>query len=302
MACFHPLRAYRKRPGGPAYVKPRTVTFKLSEGYADLQVLIPCGQCRGCRLERSRQWAIRCMHEASLYDENCFITLTYADEHLVDWGSLNKRAFVLFLKRLRKEFRDQRIRFYHCGEYGSSTGRPHHHCCLFGFDFPDKVSWAVRKGYPVWRSPILERLWPFGQSEIGSVTFESAAYVARYMLKKCDALADDPYRLIDEDTGVVEPVTPEYTTMSRNKGIGQPWLEKYMCEVYPSDGVVVRGRLEKPPRYYDLQYEIADASGSLELSRSRRRKANRADMTPERLSVREQCTQARLSRFERTFE
>lgn len=241
------------------------------------------------------------MHEASLSDSNCFITLTYSDENLSPGGSLDKRAFILFMKRLREAYRGTRIRFYHCGEYGASTARPHHHCLLFGFDFPDKEPWSVRKGMPVWRSLSLEKLWTLGNSEIGSVTFESAAYVARYMLKKADAMADDPYRLIDEDTGVLEPVIPEYTTMSRNKGIGHPWLEKYMTDVYPSDGVVMRGRLMKPPRYYDLQFEILDGPQSLEVARSRRRKARAADRTPERLAVREQVARARAALSQRSL-
>lgn len=311
MACFHPLRAYRKRPGGPAYVKPRTVTFDLREGYADLQVLIPCGQCVGCRLERSRQWAVRCMHEASLYESNCFITLTFDDEHLPPFGSLAKHelcetldrcvCFGGFMKRLREKYNECGIRFYHCGEYGASTARPHYHSCIFGFDFPDKEPWSSRHGFPTWRSVALEKLWPFGQSEIGSVTFESAAYVARYMLKKADSMASDPLRLVDEDTGVLEPVLPEYTTMSRRPGIGRPWLDKYMCEVYPSDGVVMRGRLMKPPRYYDLQFELLNGAQSLEVARSRRRKARARDMTPERLAVREQVTRARIALSQRSL-
>lgn len=291
MACFHPLHGFKARKLNPS--GKRAVVFNPRDGYHDLPMSVPCGQCVGCRLERSRQWAMRCVHEASLHEDNCFITLTYANEHLPPDGSLDKRAFQLFMKRLRKRFSDERIRYYHCGEYGDRYGRPHYHACLFGFDFADKVAWTVRAGFPVWRSPDLEILWPFGNSEIGSVTFESAAYVARYIMKKITGNGAAAH---------YGPRTPEYTTMSRRPGIGRPWFDRYGSEVYPADSVVMRGVLMKPPRYYDLQHELQNGPESLEVARSRRRKRRREDETPERLAVREKCTEARLSRLERKME
>ena len=104
MACFHPLKAFRTADGEIIFNSHRRDTV------ADLT--LPCGQCVGCRLERSRQWAIRCVHEASLHQDNCFITLTYAPEHLPSDNSLHYRDFQLFMKRLRKRFPDLKIRFY----------------------------------------------------------------------------------------------------------------------------------------------------------------------------------------------
>lgn len=307
MACFLPLHGYRSRSVGVS--GKRAVVFSVAEGFVDLPVVIPCGQCSGCRLERARQWAIRCVHEASLYDSNCFITLTYATKFLPYGGSLDKSAFPKFMKRLRKRFSQVKIRFFHCGEYGAKEGRPHYHALLFGFDFTDKYQVAVRKGFPVWRSGVLESLWPFGTSEIGSVTFESASYVARYIMGKITGeRASEYYVSLDEGTGELIPVVPEYTTMSRggrgvgSGGIGAPWFEKYGKEVYPADSVVMRGRLMKPPRFYDDRYELVDAAGALEVARERRRARRPEDETPERLAVREQCTRARLARSERTLE
>lgn len=301
MSCFAPLHGYRSRLVGAS--GKRAVVFNVSDGFQDLPVVMPCGTCTGCLLERSRQWAIRCMHEASLYDRNCFLTLTYSQEHLPAGGSLDRDAFPLFMKRLRKGYPGERIRYYHCGEYGAATSRPHYHACLFGFDFEDKVQWSVRKGLPVWRSPELERLWPFGQSELGSVTFESAAYVARYIVdKKFGENAWMHYQTVELETGEVSNVEREYTTMSRRPGIGKPWLDKFMADVFPDDGVVVRGRLMKPPRYYDVQHELVDAPAALEVSRERRRSRRLEDETPERLAVREQCAQAKLARLERVLD
>ena len=132
MTCYHPLECWRVDGQSKlAFVKPREALIRE-------KLEVPCGQCIGCRLERSRQWAVRCIHEAQLHKDNCFITLTYNDEHLPSPPSLSVRDFQLFMKRLRKRF-GKGIRFFHCGEYGEKYGRPHYHACLFGFDFPDRV-------------------------------------------------------------------------------------------------------------------------------------------------------------------
>ena len=136
------------------------------------------------------------MHEASLHASNVFITLTYSDEFLPADKSLDYSHFQLFMKRLRKHF-GVGIRFYMAGEYGSALGRPHFHAILFNFDFPDKVFHASRGKHRVFRSASLEMLWPFGFSEIGSVTFQSAAYISRYIMKKVTGhVADDHYEFI----------------------------------------------------------------------------------------------------------
>ena len=118
MTCYHPIEAWRVHGD----TKLRFV-FNNSLDVKE-HLYVPCGQCVGCRLERSRQWAIRCVHEAQMHRSNCFITLTYSPDFLPDPPSLNLRDFQLFMKRLRKRFGDG-IRFFHCGEYGEQCGRPH---------------------------------------------------------------------------------------------------------------------------------------------------------------------------------
>lgn len=286
----------------------------------DQPVDLSCGKCIGCLLERSRQWAVRCVHEASLYDSNCFITLTYDEEHLPKGWSLDKEAFQKFMKRLRKRF-GSGPRYFMCGEYGENFGRPHYHACLFNHDFPDKYHWRTsERGDRIYRSPILEALWPFGLSEIGEVTFESAAYVARYVMKKVtgDAAAEH-YKRVDPRTGELFDIVPEFTTMSRRPGIGRPWLDKFMSDVYPSDFVVVRGVKMKPPKYYDSQYQILHPrpvtieevresfkTGSIseEIVQARRYKAflKREDNTPERLAVKEKVKRAVITQLKRKID
>ena len=109
----------------------RVVTFRWSEALHDRPVTVPCGRCGECRRDKKRQWAMRSMHEASLHDENSFITLTYDAKYLPENGSLRKTDFSGFMKRLRSRHCGRTIRFFASGEYGE-LGRPHYHSLLFG--------------------------------------------------------------------------------------------------------------------------------------------------------------------------
>lgn len=243
----------------------RSITWNPTEALEpDAPFSIACGQCIGCRLERSRQWAIRCVHESQLWDDNCFITLTFSPEALEKRSnpySVDVRDFQLFMKRLRKQF-GSNIRFFHCGEYGEKYRRPHYHAALFNFDFADKVLFSEVNGYRLYTSEALSRLWPFGFSTVGTLTFESAAYVARYITKKLNGEKAEStlhYKVIDYDTGeIVAERVPEYTTMSRRPGIGKQWFDKFKSDVYPEDFVVINGKRMRPPKYYDKLLEKED--------------------------------------------
>lgn len=295
MPCYHPLTAYQAATGD--------VVFYESRRHDIVRTLtLPCGQCVGCRLERSRQWAIRCLHEASLYKQNCFITLTYSNEHLPSNMSLDYRDFQLFMKRLRKKF-GTKIRFYMAGEYGENFGRPHFHACLFNFDFQDKVLWKrTTVGSRIFRSRDLEELWPYGFSSIGEVTFESAAYVARYIMKKVTGKqAGEHYEYVCEKTGEITNRTPEFNHMSLKPGIGAKWLEKYHTDVYPNDYVVIRGKKVKPPKYYDKKWakEYPIEFDMIQFERESKAKENYLENFDDRLKVREQVAAARLSFLKR---
>lgn len=301
MPCFHPLECWLKDGGG--------ITFKLGEASLGLPSrFVPCGRCVGCRLERSRQWAMRCMHEASLHDSNCFLTLTYDDDHIhrlptfVDeetgelFRSLNKRDIMLFFKRLRKRF-GAGIRFFQCGEYGEKFSRPHHHAIVFNFDFPDKYYWSQRRGTKYYRSAALEELWPFGFCRIGEVTFESAAYVARYVMKKVvgkDEVVQAHYRGLQS----------EFVTMSRRPGIARDYFEKYKSTMYDNDSVFIRpGLVARPPRYYDRLFDLTDSESFAIVKAKRKLSAkDRPDNSFERLAVRERVLQLKLKSCVRPIE
>lgn len=300
MVCFHPLKGWRARlPSGNGGYR---IVFNIAAGFVDKPQSVPCGQCTGCRLERSRQWAVRCMHEASLHADNCFLTLTYSDEHVPRDGSLRIRDVQLFLKRLRSRY-GAGIRFYGCGEYGDNFGRPHYHLCVFGFDFGDKVAFSKNsQGDIVYISRELDDVWGFGISTIGAVTFESAAYVARYVMKKVTGKgASDYYERYNLDTGEIYWLSPEYTHMSRRSGIGKDWFDKFTSDVYPRDYVVVNGVKSRPPRFYDSKFEIIDPAryARLKARRVRNARLHAEDNTPERLRVREEVVNSRISKLKR---
>lgn len=308
MPCYYPLTGYRSRQ--VTRNGKRAIVFNTTDGYADLQVTVACGQCIGCRLERSRQWAVRCVHEASLYDDNCFITLTYEDKYLPQGGSLVKSDFQKFMKRLRFRFPDTKIRYFMCGEYGETFGRPHYHACIFNFDFPDKVLWRVRDGIRLYLSEILLELWPFGFSTIGDVTFDSAAYVARYVLKKITGeSSEDFYKRVDLDITTGEifncyDLLPEYCAMSRRPGIGREWFDRYCSDVFPDDFVIVNGKKVSPPKYYNNLYELDCPESYQEMKDKRvtRAFANRSDNTIERLIVKEKVKRGALNLLKREIE
>lgn len=295
MPCYAPLTAFRSKEFGPT--GKRGITFDRNASFSGLAMQLPCGQCIGCRLEKSRQWAVRCMHEKQLHEDNCFVTLTYAPEHEPEGGTLVKRDLVLFMKRLRKEMGNG-IRFYACGEYGERLGRPHYHLILFGCDFPDKKFYSsAKRGEKLYTSDCLRKLWPFGHNVIGDVTFDSCAYVARYIMKKVTGdNAGSHYQVLDEN-GVVYDQLPEFTNMSRRPGIGLPWFEKFGDHSYKFDKVVINGKEVRPPRYYDTKYEVLDADRLAMLKRKRQRKAakSRKENLPDRRRVRETVAHAKLS-------
>lgn len=274
------------------------------------------------------------MHEAQMHHQNCFITLTYNTENLPENNSLNKRHAVLFLKRLRKSLSREdgdigatgelsttprnkdlvrghqlettsnkttrrKIRFYLAGEYGETYGRPHFHICLFGIDFHDKK--YLRKtpaGSKIYTSEKLSKLWTYGFASVGELTFESAAYAARYIMKKINGKKQEQhYTKINKETGEIYKQEKEYNNMSRMPGLGSTWLTKYEKDVYPHGKVIVRGKKANAPRYYDKQYEKIkpEQYEDLQYGRHLEAIAHAHDQTPERLKAKETVAKAKAA-------
>lgn len=305
MACYRPLTAYRT-VGGEVVFRERGDILQTLE--------LPCGQCIGCRLERSRQWAIRIMHEAQCWDRSLFVTLTYAEAP----PKLVYSHFQKFMKRLRRHYDGRTIRFFVAGEYGEALQRPHFHACLFNLELDDLKRWnyssgsivpnlasfgyahdlqrgGVRAEPPVyWISQTLERLWGHGFCLVGELTFESAAYCARYIVDK--VTGDESfgyYAQVDPETGELTEGVPEFCQMSRRPGIGYNWLQRFKEQAYSLDRVVVRGVPCQVPRYYLRKCEDDLVLEEIKYKRYLTAQERKADNTPERLAVREKVAKAR---------
>ena len=235
-----------------------------------------------------------------MHKENSYLTLTYDDKYLPGDHSLDVSHVQSFMKRLRDSIYPKKIKYFHCGEYGEDFARPHYHMILFGHDFRDKIWFKKNEaGDDLFISPELAYRWKLGHCTLGAVTFQSAAYVSQYTLKKRTGKAAETHYLVDvvdPETGEItrHQRTPEYSTGSN--GLASEWLEKFHQDVYPHGYVVVKnGQLSRPPRYYDKWMEKKD-TGALKALRKARRdyaRSHAEDSTRERLEVREEVAERR---------
>ncbi len=324
MPCYSPLKGWKSATTGG-------LTFKKAES-ANTRMEVACGSCLGCRLDNSRMWAMRIVHEASLHElghGSCFITLTYDDEHVPEGWSLTPSGasdFQSFMRKLRKSIEvevepreydrngnirmytrpDDKIRYFMVGEYGElcrhskigmevraadcdfcCVGRPHYHVILFNKTFEDLEVCGRRDELVYYSSKTLEALWGLGFVQIGEVNMKSAAYTARYCLKKITGdKAFEHYQNVSPD-GEVHRVQQEYATMSRRPGIGADWFAKYKDDCFPSDEVPVSGMgvIKKVPRYYAGIFEKHDPDTLEEVKAARKkfRDEHLHEYTPARL-------------------
>lgn len=302
MACYHPIHGWRS-PGGQ-------VSEKRSGAWVGRELTIACGQCIGCRLEQARVWAVRMTHETetNVYPEyhpkagienSCFLTLTLSEPHkaYIDKkgksyapGSLKLDDWQNFAKKMRH--RVGKFRFFHCGEYGDQDGRAHYHAIIWGQDFSnDRYLWKRARENNLYRSPTLERMWTEGHSWIGSVTWQSCAYVARYCTKKITGQAATEH---------YEGRKPEYATMSRHPGIGAAWIAKYGADVYPDDQVVINGKETRPPAFYDRTLTERELQEIKEV-RITKGKKYASDNTTDRLVVKEKVKIKQIKQLVRTL-
>lgn len=318
MACYHPNKAFIRRIPGSGRTEVIVASYSTNHIEIDEQGrvyksterfvrdsckicirewrAIPCGQCIGCRLEYSRNWANRCSLEMRQHEKNSFITLTYNEENIprnpaVDGkavdpltgevsyvfsdtdevATLKKEDLTNFFKALRRKLNEipkesdeeeqryykkgddnfKSFRYFASGEYGDG-GRPHYHILLFGWSPDDLVSYKKSElGFDYYTSEVLNEIWKKGYVVIAEASWETAAYVARYVMKKAKGKDAKIY----EENNVI----PEFCTMSRNPGIGKMWYDNnkkcyatFSNKVLPSKG---KKRTFNRIRYFDKQFE-----------------------------------------------
>nr|CAI9750867.1 replication initiation protein [Microvirus sp.] len=296
MPCYHPLKAFvigvkdGKRQlkvvsydvdhlerSGDGYTGVSTPSYnRLGDKTEWLQ--IPCGQCVGCRLERSRQWANRCMLELQYHKSSYFVTLTYDEDHVPvsmygdrETGeahpslTLRKRDFQLFMKRLRKKFGDG-IRFFAAGEYGTETFRPHYHAIIFGLELDDlEVYNRSAQGFTYYNSPALQACWQNGFAVVAEVSWDTCAYTARYVMKKLTGAESQFYSDFN--------IEPEFSLMSRRPGIARQYYDDHP-DLYQYDYINIStedgGRKFRPPKYFDRLYDLDCPEDSARLKEIRK--------------------------------
>lgn len=294
MPCYHPI---------PAYLTPMGVQFKAKSGDDILnQIHIACSVCIGCRIRRANDWELRIMHEAQLYENNCFVTLTYKRNALPANASLCHDDFQRFMKRLRKRTATP-VRFYMCGEYGPETERPHYHACLFNITFPDqKHAGKSGAGEAFYESDTLNNIWGHGRTTVQPLNNKTASYCARYIMTK-KLGKETSYNKITEDGEIIERAS-EYSAMSLKPGIGKQWIELYRKDVYRHDYVITRGQQRRPPKYYDEQQKKHDADQmeTIKEERTKNARLTYLDQTDERLAIREKVAKAKQQTKQRTIQ
>lgn len=280
MSCYHPLFATENgltiegKKNIKIWSQAAVVSWEEQTGKDFMQrsdfIKLPCGKCVGCRMEYSRQWANRCMLELQYHESSYFVTLTYADRSLplaVDpetgevngLATLKKRDFQLFMKRLRKRFPDQKLRFFAAGEYGSKYMRPHYHAIIFGLKLDDlKPYKRSEEGFQYFTSDTLNRVWCDAYGQIGyvvvaPVTWQTCAYTARYVMKKLNGKEAKFYSDFH--------LQPEFSLMSRKPGIAYQWYKDHpdcMLKDFINLSTEEKGLKFKPPRYYDHLFDLED--------------------------------------------
>lgn len=307
MGCYKPMIRvedtwnWAKAEDGHLYHPARIISTDRLEQY-DKQNLaryrytqIGCGECIGCRLDYSREWANRGYLESTMWDNNYFVTLTLDDENIeipefietkegflfmevenIEWmGTLVPKDLQDFLKRLREEFRTKYnhtgIRFMAAGEYGETYGRPHYHLILFNTPFPTESFHNPKvkyEKYVYYENTILEKCWKKGWAQITECSWNTIAYVARYITKKINGPGS-------EEEYAAKGQVKEFFRVSNQPGIGREYYEKHKEEIYKDDKVLIRNakgsHWVKPPTYFDKLYEKEFPEKFEEIKRKRKK-------------------------------
>ncbi len=307
MPCYAPLEGYKN---------PATGGWQFHKGNAAQKMAVRCHQCLGCRVDHRIMWAIRIVHESYLHLDshgNSWLTLTYRDpsectrQQLKDGHyipanySLRPEDVSKFIRKLRKQNPDHKIRYFYCGEYGDENQRPHYHVCLFNHSFHDQLLFKDDEGVYTYTSPSLDAVWPFGFSTVAELNFQTASYTAGYCHKKITGKRAKEHYLRCDEHGEAYWILPEYIRMSTGRGkpsgLGAKFYEEFKSDIFPSDETPVPGHgiTQLVPRYYQDILQSEDPA-TLELVKTLRQtyyEAHKADFSPARLKDKYICARAK---------
>lgn len=305
MSCYKPLiRLYNpdnKEQSGRVYSLAR---FSQLSGkqlkYEDLMynpkvMLIPCGQCIGCRIRQREDWTTRIELEARDYpkEEVWFITLTYDEDHvpgmIVKTGEIMRKVqytwkpgeerpssvqvllyedIQKFLKRLRKAYRDK-LRYFVAGEYGEQTARPHYHMILYGWKPTDLENLYKIHHNGYYTSKWLTNIWGMGQIQIAQAVPETYRYVAGYVTKKMYEI-DGKKANAYYELGQTKP----FACMSLKPGLGDQYFQEHKEEIWRRGYIqCTNGKRAQIPRYYEKQMEAENPQRLWRIKQNRQKNA-----------------------------
>lgn len=254
--------------------------------------LLPCGRCIGCKLDKAKTWALRCMHEAKFHTESCWLTLTYDEQHLPQengYSKLVRSDLQKFIKRLRKA--GCKFKYFGCGEYGDRTGRCHFHIILFGYRPTDlEVYKRSKEGFIMYNSAFLQKKWKNGFVVVADVSFDTAGYTARYSMKK-----QFKTKIVNPNEEVYKP----FLCMSTRPAIGKDWYNSFKDDVFPNDKIVFYRNgdpvITRPPRYYEKLLESENPALFAEIKS--KRQENIKQNSYDRMYSAEKIKEHKMSRF-----
>lgn len=238
MKCFDPVLCYTNEQGKKYYRHFSLASPIIKQMH---QKVFACGKCLFCRKRKSYELSARCVLHASMYKQNCFITLTYDENRSGYHNDLDYSDIQKFKKRLRRHCEyhfKKKIEVFNVHEYGKN-GKKHWHLIVFNHDFKDKKLFTVKNHIPIYTSKELEELWPYGFNTIGDVTTASAMYQAQYCEKD--------FRYGHQGT--------KKKSKSQHKGIGAPYFRANYKQILSLGYVPIDGKKMPVPRAFE---KIAD--------------------------------------------
>lgn len=244
-------------------------TIKETESIHKL--LVNCGHCIECRVNKAQDWSTRSMLEAQQYIANWFVTLTYEDDCLpliktvsrktgqrMVLGQLKYEHIQTFMKDLRRYYKYHydydNIRFVVAGEYGDLSERAHFHLLLFNLpiDSSDLHVRSIKGGHIYYDSPLIEKFWKYGNNIVTDLNLCTASYVARYVVKKFYGHYEDAYQDVCREYRL-EPLKPEFIQCSRRPGIAYSYFTndlKFQDFIYAKKLLFDRGKQNPIPEYF----------------------------------------------------
>lgn len=261
-------------------------------GYDYKQIMVPCQNCIGCRLDKAKHWALRNYHESITSSSACFITLTFGDGatidnvfHLREFSKLSRNKkfeaarkrchtlvrgdFSKFIKRLRARLSEG---FYYIDEktkerkfYQQTEGLRYYACGEYGElnERPHYHALIYNFDFPDKRYLATEHGNVYWTSDILSEAWGYGfVYVSDFTINTANYVSRYVTKKINGSLKDqwYQGKESEYQVCSNRPGIGRSWFEKYYKDVYPTDQVLYPTRKGKkvvlrPPKYYDKLFD-----------------------------------------------